>query len=86
MPGEPPGYTLFTAVPLRSSTNFDLLLRQNHGYDHARKLGQLRELQVVAVKDGARRFERALVARGMKAGDVKPASLHPGLFWSEVFA
>jgi hypothetical protein len=39
----------------------------------------------VRVADGARRFEAALVARGAKAGNVKPAALHAGLFWTEVF-
>ncbi|MBI3724941.1 GH3 auxin-responsive promoter family protein [bacterium] len=60
-------------------------LREAHAYDHARVLGQLDALRVVRVRDGARRFEQALVSRGAKAGNVKPASLHAGLFWPSVF-
>lgn len=60
-------------------------LRAGYHYDHARNLGQLRPVAPVPVSDAPRRYRDALVARGMKAGDVKAVALHPDPDWRSRF-
>ncbi|MCK6550950.1 GH3 auxin-responsive promoter family protein [Myxococcota bacterium] len=57
----------------------------NHHYRYCRDLGQLGPVRGVRVAGGWRRYEGALVARGMRAGDIKPTHLDTRTFWSEVF-
>ncbi len=91
-PGEPPASALYVEADADEraraalARELEARLREGHHYDGCRALGQLGPVAAVPVRDGALRYERALVARGAKAGDVKPACLHRGLFWREVFA
>ncbi len=59
-------------------------LRVGHPYRYARELGQLGAVDVVGVVDALRKYERACVARGQRAGDIKAASLHVRDDWDEV--
>lgn len=61
-------------------------LCEGHPYRYARALGQLDPVEVVVVRDGTRAYERACVARGQRAGDVKPTPLHPARDWSQFFS
>lgn len=61
-------------------------LSRGHHYKYCRDLGQLSAVEPVRVRDGARRFEAALTARGMKAGDIKPARLDSRPAWDGVFS
>jgi hypothetical protein len=83
----PPGYALFVegAPTPALGAALERRLRASHHYDHCRALGQLDALRVVEVRDGARRYEAALMARGTPAGSIKPPGLHGGAFWAEVF-
>jgi hypothetical protein len=91
IPGESPSYALLIDADARGlelrgmAAEVEDALREGHGYEHARALGQLEELRLVRVRDGTSRYEQALVARGAKAGNVKPAAIHAGRFWAEVF-
>lgn len=92
--GSPPAYVLYVE-PARGAGH-DLLaslaeavevrLREGHHYDYCRRLEQLGPVRVVGVRDGAARYEATLVAKGVKAGNIKPARLHSGRFWEQVFA
>ena len=81
-------YTLFTdvSVPAGFLAVIEAALRRNPHYDLCRQLGQLEELAVVAVREGA--YE-AYVAREMKhgrrLGEIKPVALSAREGWSEWF-
>ena len=77
-----PGFERTTGLPAAASECLDGLLRQGHHYDRCRALGQLGPPAVVLVSHGAERYEAACVARGARAGDVKPACLHPAEDWA----
>lgn len=64
----------------------DRALGENPGYAYARALGQLAPLEIVAVSDGASRYERVRVARGERVGNIKPAHLETTIDWQRVFA
>lgn len=90
---RPPGYALFVEPGPASSLDLPRLARDLEAelargphYAQCRALGQLGPLRAVAVQDGARRFEAALVARGQQAGAIKPPSLHAGDFWPEALS
>ncbi|MEZ6184801.1 MAG: GH3 auxin-responsive promoter family protein [Planctomycetota bacterium] len=82
------GYRVFVegAEPAAFAAALEQELRRGHHYDLCRKLEQLEPLAGVAVERGVARYEAALVARGARAGDIKPPALHLGDFWGEVFA
>lgn len=91
---DPPAYVLYVepngeapdaALETLRQTAEDELL-EGHHYALCRRLGQLGPLRVKRVDDGAAHYERALVARGQRAGNIKPPGLHSGTFWGEVFA
>lgn len=67
------------------AADLDRKLSTSFHYRYARDLGQLGPVEAVRVDGGRARFERALVERGARAGDLKPTHLDAGLFWSEVF-
>lgn len=73
------------AAPTDVAQRIEDLLCEGHPYRYARALGQLDPVDVVTVRDAARRYERACVARGQRAGDVKPTPLHPARDWAQVF-
>jgi hypothetical protein len=80
--GEPPGYVLYAEGPAPTAQALDAALRRAHHYDRCRALGQLACVQVRPVNRGAARFEAGCVARGMRAGDIKPTALHPAADWA----
>lgn len=87
---EPPGYALFieTAEELPDALRdrLDEKLRRGYHYALCVRLGQLRPLQVVRVRSPAfEAFARALVARGMRLGDIKPTPLSRYTDWSDWF-
>lgn len=85
------GYVLFLessaddAALQAAAAEVEAELQRGHHYAYCRELGQLAPLRVQRVEQGARRYEAALVGRGMVAGQIKPPSLHAGAFWSNVF-
>ena len=61
-------------------------LQRGYHYELCRRLGQLRPLRVVAVEgDAYRIYTDALVARGMRLGDIKPSPLSSQTGWSAYF-
>ena len=87
---EPPGYTLYieTAHELPDALRDSLEAKLSRGYHYALciRLGQLRPLQVMRVRGPAfDTYARALVARGMRLGDIKPTPLSRYADWSGRF-
>jgi len=88
----PPGYTLFLQADAADATLRDVAgcveagLRDNYHYDYCRRLDQLGPLRLFRVTGDARGpyLERCM-ARGQRAGDVKPTALHPASGWSDHF-
>lgn len=86
-----PGYALYLeadagpAAWAAAAAALEAALRRQPHYDYCRRLGQLEPVVARPVRDGAARYEAALVARGRKAGEIKPPGLHAGAFWGEVF-
>lgn len=60
-------------------------LCEGHPYRYARALGQLGPVDVARVHEGVRAYERGCVARGQRAGDIKPTPLHPARDWDAWF-
>jgi hypothetical protein len=50
-------------------------LNASHHYALCRRLGQLDPVHAVVVRDGAREYEKACLARGQRLGSIKPAAL-----------
>jgi hypothetical protein len=92
--GAPSRYLLFVeAGPGEQLGNLerfaaavDTALRAISHYDYCRRLGQLDALELVVVTNGFDRYERACIARGQRAGDVKPTALHPAEDWRKWMA
>lgn len=90
-PGEAEGgYRLFLELAGKTSPEdfaaaLERHLRAGYHYDHCRRLGQLRPVEAAPVSAGWARYEAALVARGVRAGDVKPSALRREAWWGEVF-
>lgn len=86
---DAPGYRLYVELPTEQAealaARLERALREGHHYELCRRLGQLEALEGRGVVEGWRRYEAALVARGVKAGDVKPSSLRRETWWDEVF-
>ena len=85
---DPPRYALFvdTEVDDDLARSVDKGLRSSVHYDYCRRLGQLDTVEVVRVRDAERRYLAACVARGQRAGDVKPVCLHKATGWRERLA
>jgi len=71
--------------PEAMARRLDGALCAGYHYAHARRLGQLRAIEARPVSGASTRYRDALVARGVKAGDIKQTPLHPATFWTEVF-
>ncbi len=85
-PAQPPHYRLYVEpAELHLADRLDKILSESHHYGYARKLGQLGPVVAVPTQNGWRTYEAALVARGARAGDIKPTPLDNRLFWREVF-
>jgi hypothetical protein len=63
----------------------DRALAANPHYDHARRLGQLAALEVVTVRDAARRYLDGCASLGQRLGDVKSTTLHRDTAWRARF-
>ena len=88
--GEPPRYRLYAEASeehVRAlAAAVERTLLDAHHYGLCRALGQLAEIEGVAVTDGERIYERVCTARGQRAGSIKPPALDAGLEWAEAFA
>jgi hypothetical protein len=69
------------AVPLEA---LETALRENHHYDHARRLGQLAPLRVMRVRNAAATYLRVKSAT-QTLGDIKIPALDREQGWSEHF-
>jgi hypothetical protein len=56
-----------------------------HHYALCRALGQLAAVRGVSARDAHRTYERACVARGQRAGAIKPPALECALGWQDAF-
>jgi hypothetical protein len=89
----PPAYTLYleaaTATPdsLRAlGRAIEAGLQENFHYRYCRDLGQLGAVRVFRIEGGATEsYLSTCVARGQRAGDVKPMLLHKEGGWARVF-
>jgi len=88
-----PAYALFIEQPDVSDGSLAELaaeleerLQENFHYAYCRRLGQLQPVRLCrVVAGGLDRYIATCVARGQRAGDVKPVALHRGGGWMEVF-
>ncbi len=97
VPGCPPGYRLYLQIlsPLTDEELQSLQqelqagLEENPYYRHASGVGQLKPVEVAlldpAQEPGWLLYQRHLLARGRKWGDIKPAVLDQGTDWPGVF-
>jgi hypothetical protein len=86
-----PAYVLYieSAKPPNDGVidELDSELRRNPHYDLCISLGQLEPLRVFHIPAGAyRAYSGVLMKRGMRLGDIKPASLSRLTSWSQHFA
>jgi len=79
VPGEG-GYILYSETPA-DPKQIDAGLRENYHYDYCRRLGQLKEVAVVVVKNGERQYLENQVRFGMRLGDIKPQCLSNKKGW-----
>ncbi|MBC8356197.1 MAG: GH3 auxin-responsive promoter family protein [Planctomycetes bacterium] len=97
---SPAGYRLYleasnnqhqrmTAMAASILHNVEVGLNQNPHYRYAVQLGQLQPLDMRIVDGNRLRlweiYERILLARGQRAGDIKPTALDSWLGWDEEF-
>ena len=73
-------YVLYTETEMDANV-IDTALRENFHYDYCRKLGQLKEVKVVIVQNGAQQYIDNCVRFGMRLGDIKPACLSNRQGW-----
>jgi len=73
-------YVLYTETVMNAEA-VDKALRDNFHYDYCRKLGQLKEVEVVVIKNGAQQYIDNCVRFGMRLGDIKPACLSNRRGW-----
>ena len=77
--GETPGYVfVFETVgnasvpPLETCSQIlDELLQRNFHYAHARRLGQLRPLQILPALNATLIYQEAMILRGQRYGEIK---------------
>lgn len=88
-------YALFLAaqqIPDGAKLRFDLeaSLAENFHYAHCRRLGQLAPARLFLIDQGATSpeelFQRRMMSRGIKAGDIKPAPLDSRPGWEQCFS
>jgi hypothetical protein len=88
--GAPPCYDLFVECDIadagRLARAVESRLAASHHYALCRQLGQLGSVREVPVRDGERTYERVCLARGQRAGAIKPASLDERFGWEKEFA
>jgi hypothetical protein len=80
-PGPPPHYQLWidSAAPVEPALAelVETRLRANPQYDYARRLGQLRPIEIVQSPGFARRRAHAHALAGGRLGDAKSSALLP---------
>jgi hypothetical protein len=89
----PPAYTLFLEAATATSDSLQSLgraiergLQENFHYRYCRELGQLGAARVFRIEGGAMEsYLSTCVARGQRAGDIKPMVLHKDGGWAQVF-
>jgi hypothetical protein len=86
---EPPRYRLYVesaaddAGLQRLGERLERELREVSHYRYCRELGQLGPVTAVRIRDGRRAYEAALMARGVKPGDIKPTCLDARPIWAD---
>jgi hypothetical protein len=87
--GLTPRYHLFVQgaadAAERLARDVETRLMETHHYALCRRLGQLGAVRAAPVLDADRTYERVCVARGQRAGAIKPASLDPHFGWENEF-
>ena len=90
---EPPSYRLYVEADDASDAALDALaasleriLSEGAHYAYCRRLGQLGPLDVRRVHDGTSTYERGLLSRGVRAGDIKPTRLDTRTDWDRFFS
>ena len=63
----------------------DIALCRNPQYAYARSLAQLSPPRLLKVPRALETYERTLVKRGARLGDIKPTALRPEPIWLDVF-
>jgi hypothetical protein len=61
--------------------NIENRLRENFHYDYCRKLGQLRKIKLVIIKNGEKQYIENCLRFGMRLGDIKPTYLSNKRGW-----
>lgn len=90
--GPPARYRLFLETEAsdeaidRAARAVEAHLASGHHYRWCRELGQLLPIAPVRVRDGWAAYQAALMARGQRAGDIKPTFLDVHGVASQVFA
>ena len=89
-------YTLYLELPSDQrvrdgladlALNLDQKLRRSFHYDYCRKLGQLADLEVFWIDQGAMEgYLHACQAHGQRLGDIKPSSLQKTTGWGNYFS
>lgn len=86
---DTPHYALFVECAAldaeRLATAVETRLREAHHYSLCRELGQLSGVRAVVVEDGDSTYERGCLARGQRAGSIKPVALDARLGWDVDF-
>ncbi len=82
---DPTRYVLWVEGPPPDAEALEARLREGHHYDRCRALGQLEPARVQPVRNGAAGYEAGCLARGMRAGEIKPTPLHPATDWDRWF-
>lgn len=89
--GDPPGYVLYIETdaddgPIEEvARDLEAHLSKGHHYRYARDLGQLAPLRWIRVRNGWDAYEKTMVSRGLRSGDVKPSYLDDRTGWSNAF-
>lgn len=76
-------YVLYTETKVEANV-IDIALRENFHYDYCRKLGQLKEIEVVVIENGMQQYVDNCVKFGMRLGDIKPSCLSSRKGWNFV--
>ncbi len=89
--GDIPRYCLFIesrdVLPADLGAMLDRSLRSGYHYNLCRELGQLQPASVIGIESNAyRTYTGALVANGMRLGDIKPTPLSRRRDWPHLFA
>ncbi len=73
-------------LPRSLATDLEGALRENPHYRYCRDLGQLMSLEIFRIsRNGYRRYIDRCMARGQRAGDIKPCALSSAPGWAAAF-